>query len=64
MKFSLSNTFSRTMLICVLLSPVLSVQTSESDNTTTISLDQTVQCIVTEGSDIVANSEAYSLDAA
>lgn len=52
------------MLICVLLSPVLSVQTSESDNTTTISLDQTVQCIVTEGSDIVANSEAYSLDAA
>jgi len=52
------------MLICMLLSPILSAQTSESDNTTTIPLDQTVHCPLTEGGDIVANSEAYSLEAA
>lgn len=52
------------MLICVLLNPVLSAQTSESDTTTTITRDQTVHFIDTKGSDVVANPVEYSLEAA
>ncbi len=49
MKFSHSNTFPSAVLIFALLSHVLSTQTSESDDTTTITLDQTIDFIGTGG---------------
>jgi len=64
MKFSLSNTVAYAVLPCALLSPVLSVQASVPDETTTITLDQTVHFIGTDGSDVVANPGDYSVEAA
>ncbi|TFG60451.1 MAG: hypothetical protein E4H32_08620 [Nitrospirales bacterium] len=64
MKFSLSNTFTNVLLTCALLSPVLSAQASVPDETTTITLDQAVHFIGTDGSDVVANAGDYSVEAA
>ncbi|MGV7229236.1 MAG: hypothetical protein ACQ9IQ_11305, partial [Nitrospirales bacterium] len=64
MKFSPSNTFASAVLICALLSSVLSAQASVPDETTTITLDQTVHFIGTDGSDAVADPGDYSVEAA
>ena len=64
MKFSLSNTFASVLLICALLSPVLSAHASVPDETTTITLDQAVHFIGTDGSDAVADPGDYSVEAA
>ena len=54
MKFSRSNTYASAVLICALLSPVLPAQAVVPDETTTITLDQAVHFIGTDGSDAVA----------
>jgi len=64
MKFSLSNTFTSVLLTFTLLSPVFSAQASVPDETTTITLDQTVHFIGTDGSDVIANPGDYSVEAA
>ena len=64
MKFSLSNTLASVLFTCALLSPVLSAQASVPDETTTITLDQAVHFIGTDGSDVLANPGDYSVEAA
>ena len=64
MKFSLSNTYASAVLICALLSPVLPAQALVPDETTTITLDQAVHFIGTDGSDVVADPGDYSVEVA
>ena len=64
MKFSRSNTYASAVLICALLSPVLSAQAAVPDETITITLDQAVHFIGTDGSDAVADPGDYSVEAA
>ncbi len=64
MKFFLSNTPASAVLICALLSPILPAQASVPDETTTITLDQAVHFIGTDGSDAVADPGDYSIEAA
>jgi len=64
MQFSLSNTFASAVLTCALLSPVLPTLASVPDETTTITLDQAVHFIGTDGSDVLANPGDYSVEAA
>ncbi len=64
MQFSRSNSYASAVLICALLSPVLSAQASVPDETTSITLNQAVHFIGTDGSDVVANPGEYSVEAA
>jgi hypothetical protein len=64
MKIPLPSSFASAMLICALLSPVLPAQASVPDETTTITLDQAVHFIGTDGSDVVADPGDYSVEAA
>ena len=64
MQFSPLYTFASAVLTCALLSPVLSAQASVPDETTTITLDQAVHFIGTDGSDAVADPGDYSVEAA
>jgi hypothetical protein len=64
MKFSLASTYASVVLIYALLSPVLPAQAVVSDETITITLDQAVHFIGTDGSDVIANPGDYSVEAA
>ncbi|MCZ6624276.1 MAG: hypothetical protein O7B35_08625 [Deltaproteobacteria bacterium] len=64
MKFSPSNSYASAVFICALLSPVLSAQALVPDEATTITLDQAVHFIGTDGSDAVADPGDYSVEAA
>ncbi len=64
MQFSPSNTYASALLICALLSPVLPAQAAVPDETITITLDQAVHFIGTDGSDAVAAPGDYSVEAA
>ena len=64
MKFFRSNTFASALLICALLNPVLPAQAAVPDETITITLDQSVHFIGTDGSDAVADPGDYSVEAA
>jgi len=64
MQFSPSTTFASVLLTCALVSPTLPALASVPDETTTITLDQAVHFIGTDGSDVVANPGDYSVEAA
>jgi len=51
-------------LACALLSPLLTAQASVPDETTTITLDQPVHFLGTDGSDVVAEPGDYSVETA
>lgn len=51
------------ILTCALLNPGLPAQATVPDETTTITLDQTVHFIGTDGSDVVATPGDYSVEA-
>jgi hypothetical protein len=60
----LSKQFIIFVLTCTLWSPVLFAQASAPDETTTITLDQPVHFLSTDGSDVVAEPGNYSVEAA
>lgn len=64
MKFSPSSTFAWAVLICTLLSPILSAQASVPDETTIITLNQAVHFIGPDGSAVVANPGEYTVEPA
>lgn len=64
MKFSRSHTYASVALIFALLCSVLHAQASAIDETTTMTIDQPVHFIGTDGSDVVANPGNYSVEAA
>jgi hypothetical protein len=64
MNVDLSTNFFTIVLTVALLSPVLPVHASVPDETTTITLDQPVHFLGTDGSDVVANPGEYSVEAA
>ena len=52
------------VFVCLLFQPGLPAQASVPDETTTITLDQPVHFLGTDGSDVVADSGDYSVEAA
>jgi hypothetical protein len=64
MKIPLSKGFVVLILTCALVSPILPARASVPDETTTITLDQPVHFIGTDGSDVVADPGEYSVEAA
>ena len=64
MKFSPSSTFVVAVLLCTPVNSGFSAQASVPDETTTITLDQTVHFIGPDGSEVVANPGNYAVEAA
>jgi len=64
MQVPLSNQFVSLVLTCALLSPTLPALASVPDEATTITLDQAVHFLGTDGSDVVAEPGNYSVEAA
>jgi len=64
MKIPLFKQFVSFVLTCTLWIPILPAQASVPDETTTITLDQPVHFLGTDGSDVVANPGEYSVEAA
>lgn len=64
MKVPLSKRYLSLGLTCAFLSLSLLAEASESDDTTTITLEKAVHFIGTDGNDVVANFGEYSVEAA
>ena len=64
MNVSLSKRFVALILTCALVSPTLPALASVPDETTTITLDQAVHFLGTDGSDVVAEPGDYSVETA
>jgi hypothetical protein len=64
MQGPLTKKLASLFLVCVLLSPMLPAKASGADQHTTITLDQAVHFIGTDGSDAVAEPGDYSVEAA
>ena len=64
MRIPFSKEFLSAVFVCLLFPPGLPAQASVPDETTTITLDQPVHFLGTDGSDVVANPGKYSVEAA
>ena len=64
MQGPLTKKLASLFLVCVLLSPMLPAKASGADQHTTITLNQAVHFIGTDGSDVVAEPGVYSVEAA
>ncbi|MDH3503810.1 MAG: hypothetical protein OEZ41_04000 [Nitrospirota bacterium] len=64
MQVPLSKKILSVFVACTLFSPIFPAQASVPDETTTITLDQTVHFTGTDGSDVVADPGEYSVEPA
>ncbi len=64
MRIPFSKEILSAMFVCLLFPPGLPAQASVPDETMTITLDQPVHFLGTDGSDVVANPGEYSVEAA